>query len=32
MQVIIMENFVQDTENDVHMYAKSEYPHIYGFL
>jgi hypothetical protein len=32
MQVIIMGNFVQDTEYDVHKYAKSEYSHIYVFL
>jgi hypothetical protein len=32
MQGIIMGNFVQDTKYDVHMYAKSEYSHIYGFL
>jgi hypothetical protein len=27
-----MGNFVQDTEYDVHMYAKSEYSRIYRFL
>jgi hypothetical protein len=32
MQGIIMGNFVQDTEYDVHMCAKSEYSHIYGYL
>jgi hypothetical protein len=31
MQGIIMGKFVQNTEYDVHMYAKSEYSHIYGF-
>jgi hypothetical protein len=29
---IIMGNFVQYTEYDVHMYVKSEYSRIYGFL
>jgi hypothetical protein len=32
MQEIIMGNFVQDTEYNVHMYAKLKYSNIYGFL
>jgi hypothetical protein len=29
---INMRNFVQDTEHDVHMYAKFGYFNLYGFL
>jgi hypothetical protein len=32
MQEIIMSNFVQATENELHMHAKFEYFYAHGFL